>query len=302
MPAIAGAFEELPALVELAYALRPPSHEGDDPSYGAILLDGPLDPAVLALGPLDHELVPIDDVDPAVARRFADGSRTFVVRHREGIATLLCFGRAMAREYDLVILQRLLGGLVVQRHPTGQVRTYGPAGVVRWNGIAWYHEPPIEDMLAALGDAVAGIPEADLRLLLLFATHELSPRRIGAILIWRPGSEEPHTRWERRHHRAPRVGLAHPGGTAAIANAVAQTDGAAVFAPGCHLAALGVRLVPSPASHHIDLIGGTRHTSALRYSFDDPDALVIVVSDDGPVTVMRRGEAVGITRHDDRIG
>ena len=35
-----------------------------------------------------------------------------------------------------------------------------------------------------------------------------------------------------------------------------------------------------------------RHTSALRYSHDDPHAIVIVVSDAGPVTVMHAGRAV----------
>ena len=36
-----------------------------------------------------------------------------------------------------------------------------------------------------------------------------------------------------------------------------------------------------------------RHTSGRRYSFDDPYATVIVVSEDGPVTVLRRGELLG---------
>ena len=38
---------------------------------------------------------------------------------------------------------------------------------------------------------------------------------------------------------------------------------------------------------------GTRHTSARRYSADDPGATVIVVSEDGPVTVMRAGHLLG---------
>lgn len=54
---------------------------------------------------------------------------------------------------------------------------------------------------------------------------------------------------------------------------------------------LGVRLVPSKtAERTVDPFRGTRHTSARRYSRDDPLALVVVVSDDGPVTVFRDGE------------
>jgi len=46
----------------------------------------------------------------------------------------------------------------------------------------------------------------------------------------------------------------------------------------------------------VDAIGGTRHTSGRRYSHDDPDAVVIAVSDDGPVTLFRGGEVIGRSR------
>ena len=36
-----------------------------------------------------------------------------------------------------------------------------------------------------------------------------------------------------------------------------------------------------------------RHTAARRYSFDDPTATVIVVSEDGPVSVLRKGKVLG---------
>jgi DNA integrity scanning protein DisA with diadenylate cyclase activity len=36
-----------------------------------------------------------------------------------------------------------------------------------------------------------------------------------------------------------------------------------------------------------------RHTAARRYSYDDADATVIVVSEDGPVTVFRGGRVAG---------
>ena len=59
-------------------------------------------------------------------------------------------------------------------------------------------------------------------------------------------------------------------------------------------AAIGVRLIPSTDSEMtIDAFRGTRHTSARRYSADDPGATVIVVSEDGPVTVMRAGHLLG---------
>ena len=44
------------------------------------------------------------------------------------------------------------------------------------------------------------------------------------------------------------------------------------------------QLVQSMKGESVDAFGGTRHTSGRRYSYDDPTATVIVVSEDGPVT------------------
>ena len=57
---------------------------------------------------------------------------------------------------------------------------------------------------------------------------------------------------------------------------------------------LGVRLVPSvQAEMEVAGFRGMRHTSARRYSYDDPTAVVIVVSEDGPVSVLRKGKVLG---------
>jgi DNA integrity scanning protein DisA with diadenylate cyclase activity len=67
-------------------------------------------------------------------------------------------------------------------------------------------------------------------------------------------------------------------------------DGAAIFDAQGVLRRLGVRLVPSKAAEAtVEAFGGTRHTSARRYSYDDPLATVIAVSEDGPVSVLRNG-------------
>src|SRR5207248_11354773 len=72
-----------------------------------------------------------------------------------------------------------------------------------------------------------------------------------------------------------------------------QVDGAAVFDADGVLRQLGVRLVRSnQAEEPVEPIGGTRHTSARRYSHDDPLATIIAISDDGPVSVFRNGEVL----------
>ena len=83
-----------------------------------------------------------------------------------------------------------------------------------------------------------------------------------------------------------------PEQTAALAKKT-ETRVVAVFDVEGVLRQLGVRLVPSPyAETEVDALGGTRHTSGVRYSHDDPTATVIVVSEDGPVSVLRAGEVL----------
>lgn len=305
VPAIDDATDRVAVLVELAYALRPQRFEGRVPTYGALIAPDDADIAASVSRDVSVDLIDVAELDLQFARRFADGVTSFAVRDTDGIGRLACFGRNMADEYDLVRLQSALGGTIVQRHPGGQVRLFGPRGVVRWDGVAWRCDPPVEAWVERLAP-VAGIADVSrIRPLLRFAVHELGARRIGATLIWRPcDTELPPNRHEPLVRHAPRLRLDNVGEEAALAQALAQTDGAAVFDAEPALVALGLRLAPSPAAEReVAALHGMRHTSALRYSHDVTDAVVIVVSDSGPVTVMYGGEPItSVDPRDQRIG
>ncbi len=308
VPALEGAPDGVGALVELAYALRPQLHEGRVPTYGVII-----PPSSFVLGeapPLEQhadtmELIPVSDLDLQFARRFADGVTSFAVRSGDAITHLACFGRNMADEYDLVGLQASVGGLIVQRHPSGQVRVFGPSGVVRWNGVDWHHDAPIDSWIQRLRTVAPDVSVAGAKPLLRFAIHELGGRRIGATLILRPADRPPPAgRLEPLVHNPPRLRLEHVGEEAALAQALSQTDGASIFDSDATLVSIGIRLAPSAeATQTIGAMEGMRHTSALRYSHDDPHAVVIVVSEDGPVTLMHGGRAITtIDPSDEQIG
>lgn len=280
-------------LEELDYALRPPVHEQFVPSFGAIV----------------HPTVPAEDwyistqltvsrrrtssYDDPQVRRFADGSSSWAVRGPHGLDEFVVFDRSAGSERDLVVLASAAGARIVQRDRAGIVRVVGPFGVVRVDVSGWHHEPPLGSWIEGVPGCLREGQRTVLGHLLEFAVHDLGARHIGSLLVLHPTGDL-HAAHEHRLPVPPELHIERPHDLAPLRHGIAQSDGATVFDAGGTLRWMGVRLVPSRAAEQtVKPLRGTRHTSGLRYSYDDPDAVVIAISDDGPVTVMRQGHVVG---------
>jgi hypothetical protein len=276
-------------LEEVDHALRPHVHERRLASSGAIL-DPRSDPTgwerdtELAITRASADRQPL-----SAARLFADGLSSWLLRRTDGVNEWMVFDRPAGSERDLVVLASALDATIVQRHPTGAVRLVGSFGVLRWQGFSWHHEPPASSWIDAVVTSPAHGDAAVIEDMLKFAIHDLGSLRIGALLIYRPDGD-PGPTVEQRLPTPPALRIRTATHLAPLRHALAQVDGAAVFDAEGVLRQLGVRLVPSDAAEHtVDALRGTRHTSARRYSHDDPRATVIAVSDDGPVSVFRNG-------------
>jgi hypothetical protein len=278
-------------LEEVDHARRPPVFERWAPSHGAILEPTTDRDTWPAATELELQLVPIRAQPLPAARRFADGMASWILRRVDGDDQWCVFDRPAGSERDLVILSQALGATLVQRHPTGAVRIAGAHGVLRWDGVDWQLEPPLRNWIGAVAS-----PDVDaevLTALLAFAVHDLGSRGIGAILVHRTANE-PASSVEKRFPAPPALQIRRPSTLGPLRHALHQVDGAAFFDADGTLRALGARLIPSEeARDQVEGIGGMRHTSGRRYSFDDPTATVIVVSEDGPVTVLRGGQVLG---------
>jgi hypothetical protein len=280
-------------LEEIDHALRPVVHERRAVSGGTII-EPSTDPETWGQGAqleiTRGSLVRQPLLD---ARRFADGLSSWLLRHVDGENEWMVFDRPAGSERDLVVLSEVLGATIVQRYPTGSVRVVGAFGVVRWQGFRWHHEPPvagwIDTVTAQSDDTNPKVLEA----MLEFAVHDLGSRGIGSLLIYRPDIDAGPA-VEERLPTPPPLQILQASHLAPLRHALGQIDGAAVFDGDGVLRQLGVRLVPSSAAEEsVDPFGGTRHTSGRRYSYDDPKATVIAVSEDGPVTVLRNGDVLG---------
>ncbi len=233
----------------------------------------------------------------SASRRFADGLSSWLVRRANDHNEWIVFDRPAGSERDLVVMSSVFEATIVQRHPVGAVRVVGPSGVLRWKDVSWHFEPPVARWLNALtADSAHGDP-AVFKAMLAFAVHDLGSLGIGALLVYRP-EPEPGPPVEERLPEPPALQVQQASHLAPLRHALAQIDGAAIFDGEGVLRQLGVRLVPSKVSERVvEPMGGTRHTSGRRYSYDDALATVIAVSEDGPVSVFRGGAVLG-SSHD----
>jgi hypothetical protein len=285
------AFREM-LVYEIDHALRPAVHERRVASHGTIL--EPLsDPSTWASGAqLDFTRGPVDQ-PLADARRFADGLSSWLLRATDGTNEWMVLDRPAGSERDLVVLAGVLDATIIQRHPDGIVRVVGRFGVLRWRGFNWHLEPPVSTWIDAVTTSSEHGDPLVLEALLEFAVHDLGSRGIGSLLIYRP-ADEPGPRVEERLPAPPPLRVRRAAHLAPLRHALGQVDGAAIFDADGVLRQIGVRLVPSStAEAHVEALGGTRHTSGRRYSYDDPLATVIAVSEDGPVSVLRNGAVLG---------
>lgn len=279
-------------LVELDHALRPPVHEKRVPSFGAIHephvdLQAWREQTALTLSRRW-----VDEFHEADARRYADGLSSWMVRHDDGRVEVVVFDRPTGSERDLVVLSEATNGTLVQRHPMGQVRMVGEFGVLRWDGVSWHHEPPLKPWVRAVTGAGFHGDEKVLAKLMAFAVYDLGATGVGALIAYRP-TDDPEPTFEVLLNTPPPYEIARPEDLGPLRHVLALVDGAAVFDGAGTLRHLGVRLVPSAeAESDVEAFRGMRHTSARRYSFDDPGATLIVVSEDGPVSVVRNGEVL----------
>ncbi len=284
-------------LDELDYALRPARHERRRPTYGSI---------VVPRTPIEHwadetglrvESMTTNDRRDQELRRYADGLGSWTIRHPDGIGALVVFDRSAGSERDLVVLAAATGAIIVQRRPDSGVRAVGSFGVARWDGSSWYVEPPFETWLRR---ASCGLPDDETDVLdrvLRFAVHDLGAAGIGATFVVGGAAADgsgSSPGLELRLEPPPPLRIGRPTDLGPLRHVLAQVDGAAILDAGGTLRHLGVRLVPSTrAEADVDAWRGTRHTSARRYSADDTSAIVVTVSEDGPVTVFRGGDVVG---------
>ncbi len=289
-------------LDEISYARFPRRHEGKLSTYGAFVVADDVDVHGLGGVVIDGDGLAVDTL-----RLMADGRRSYLVVGEER-TDLVVFPTAYERETDIVHLLDSARDakavdsamIVVQRLPDGFVRILGLDGLVIWDGTRWRNKPYARAFVTQILRAVPGSPRPTLEAIVAFCVHDIGPAPTGTILVWDLGSRRRPDPLGHIHHRQPRLrlpalSLIDAFSHSVVRSLVGQIDGAVLLDRDATLVEAGVRLTFSErADAHIaaDIGVGTRHASARRFSFDEPDTVVFVVSEDGPLTVYASGEPI----------
>jgi DNA integrity scanning protein DisA with diadenylate cyclase activity len=275
-----------PIVNELAVAINAPIHEGHIPPYAALIVE---DVSRLQLLPLAPDHI-------TLARQSADGRSTATVFERDRFVGLLTLDASIDPDLSLARLATLTGGVAFHRSDQGHVRAYSPNGALRNIGRQWTRSPSIQEAAETVTTVAPEVDEETLGNLLEFAYLILSPRHIGATLVWLLTDTNPFTGGSAVDLTPLQLTTQRKSAARLLSFAdhlLAQYDGATIVSRDGTLTAVGVQLRASEdAMKFVRPLAGTRHTSAKRASFDHGDTLVITVSSDGPVTVFSDGVSI----------
>lgn len=276
-------------LAELSYALSPVIHEGKLQPYGFIAINK--HNASVIKSTCEKLLLNLPE-----ARRVADGCHGFSIFKDGQFHGVFIPKYAAYTELQLVQLQQELNAIICMTDTSGVTKIFCNAGLFIHQYRSWQKKPCIN---SARQNICRCAPQADsetLKNLLEFCFHDLSPRKIGATLVWcltQPSAEE----WENMRPNFTlqeidtRVGSDRS--VAVLRHLLTYTDGAAILDAQARAIGVGAQLKYSEASKRlIEAHAGTRHTSAQRFSYDFAKGIIFVVSSDGPVTVFSDGMSV----------
>jgi DNA integrity scanning protein DisA with diadenylate cyclase activity len=227
-----------------------------------------------------------------VIRSLADGQSTFVLVVKGEPLRLLLTHERMDTDQDYASHAAWVDGVIIGNDVDGTVRLVTVSSVTLVEGRRWIEKNLVFEAAEDIMEVVPASNSEVIRRLLEVTHHRISPHRIGATLLYL--LEDTPRSTKRRDEGISLVSLGvsvlNDSEEPLLLHQVRYRDGAVLIGRRGQLLASNVILRPTKASEQaVPAMGGTRHTSAARHTYDCPDVIAFVVSIDGPVTVFSDG-------------
>ncbi len=268
---------------EINKVLSPVVHEGKILSMGLIFAENALE-----FGHLELIHLSIDQLD--MARKLTDGIEWFLLFHQDQFFGMVRFKDAIRNDLALIRAFPSSGGLLLQRNAYGETRFYQGQSLITHHNRSWSSKPSIMEALWTVSKCIPGIDKRVLTRILEFSFFiPSSENRFGAILVWFLNSPN----LKIKNLEDLQLSIMDESHTSLIKHILCQMDGATYLSPDGKIVNIGSHLKVSERSRGlIGHVKGTRHTSAIRFSYDVEDTLVITISEDGPVTLFFQGTSI----------
>jgi DNA integrity scanning protein DisA with diadenylate cyclase activity len=201
--------------------------------------------------------------------------------------------------FDYLLDQKQLLSLSIFQHTIlfikreNWIRIYYKGSIYVIENRAWKVYKPIDDYILRMQRHYQELNFIQFREILSFAFYELSLNKIGAIIVYflSQGDSIPNAVntfrseinfGDIKQRRLLKNFLRYNDGAVAINlnNRVIQTNAFLKFSAG--------------PDKYIRNYSGTRHTSAAKYSFENSETIVVVVSADGPVSIFSEGDNIDV--------
>lgn len=244
---------------------------------------------------VEMQRIPQDDL-----RILADGRRTFLVYQGIPEPKLAVLNNAISDEIRLLELSELAEGIAIKRDVSGAVRIAQDGNLWLVDNRRWECKLPIFEYSHLVEKCLVRIPDnlrQSMNSLLRMTYYTLSSRNVGTTLVWRVKGREQSIlnglSTVGLDLRELELSVNEVSAISRIEHLLKYHDGAAIISPEGTIEYLGAHLsYNEETAKNISEDGGTRHTSAKRFSFEHGEAIVFVVSQDGPVSIYSDGYKV----------
>ena len=274
---------------ELARCLDPVVHEQDIRPYGAIVARET--PHLERLG----RVLNTAGLSEEVVRSLADGIHSVLLVVKGEPPRVLLLHDSMDTDQDYASHAVWVDGIIICNDGRGRVRIVTDSSVTLVEGRRWIAKDLVYE---AAEDIVHVVPAANLnvvRRLLELAHHRISPRRIGATLLYAltDQTDSPRLRDDGIGVAVLQLSALNEDEEPLLLHQARYRDGALLIGHDGQLLAVNVIVRPTRSSEQaVPATKGTRHTSAARHTYDCPDVIAFVVSTAGPVTVFSDGRRI----------
>ena len=264
------------------------AHEGKYPKIGVVFSGD-------SLTNYAEEILYIKNEDIDSSLRLSDGENSFLWFGYDGILKgIILVQTVRNKEYNLLETSKQTSSLIFI-YKEKKLKIFAEGKIYIHENRTWQVKDPIDKKIEKVLDLSNFKYPEILSDLIKFAFYELSPKKIGSTLVYLLDDDENLNKklippvnfkgYNIKFENANHHNLAE--------NFLKQIDGATLVYPNGNIWGTGLHLQYSKKSKEVVVEeGGTRHTSAKRFSFDNGRCIVIVTSEDGPVTIYSDGRRI----------